>query len=138
MDDKITVEVELKSKLDKLTQLDTSQLKLSEKQKEALEINKQGAETALKNNDLKEFRFYFNQFADILKKAMIEIFDKFNSLGLKSKMLIQVHDELVFNVLEKERETVEKIVTDIMENTYKLSVPLKVEINEGKNWYDAK
>ncbi len=76
--------------------------------------------------------------ADILKKAMIEIFDKFNSLGLKSKMLIQVHDELVFNVLEKERETVEKIVTDIMENTYKLSVPLKVEINEGKNWYDAK
>ncbi len=53
-------------------------------------------------------------------------------------MLIQVHDELVFNVLEEERETVEKIVTDIMENTYKLSVPLKVEINEGKNWYDAK
>ena len=76
--------------------------------------------------------------ADILKKAMIEIFDKFNFLGLKSKMLIQVHDELVFNVLEEERETVEKIVTDIMENTYKLSVPLKVEINEGKNWYDAK
>lgn len=71
MDDKITVEVELKSKLDKLTQLDTSQLKLSQKQKEALEINKQGAETALKNNDLKEFRFYFNQFADILKKATV-------------------------------------------------------------------
>ena len=59
-------------------------------------------------------------------------------LKTKSKMLIQVHDELVFNVLEEERETVEKIVTDIMENTYKLSVPLKVEINEGKNWYDAK
>ena len=71
MDDKITVEVELKSKLDKLTQLDTSQLKLSEKQKEALEVNRQGAETALKNNDLKEFRFYFNQFADILKKATV-------------------------------------------------------------------
>ena len=71
MDDKITVEVELKSKLDKLTQLDTSQLKLSQKQKEALEVNKQGAETALKNNDLKEFRFYFNQFADILKKATV-------------------------------------------------------------------
>ena len=76
--------------------------------------------------------------ADILKKAMVEIYDEFNKRGLKSKMLIQVHDELVFNVLEKERETVEKIVTDIMENTYKLSVPLKVEINEGKNWYDAK
>ena len=71
MDDKITVEVELKSKLDKLAQLDTSQLKLSQKQKEALEVNRQGAETALKNNDLKEFRFYFNQFADILKKATV-------------------------------------------------------------------
>lgn len=76
--------------------------------------------------------------ADILKKAMIEIFNKFNELGLKSKMLIQVHDELVFNVLIDEKEIVEKIVADIMENTYKLSVPLKVEINEGNNWYDAK
>ena len=76
--------------------------------------------------------------ADILKKAMIEIYDKINGLGLKSKMLIQVHDELVFNVLESELDIVTNIVTDIMENTYKLNVPLKVEINTGKNWYDAK
>ena len=76
--------------------------------------------------------------ADILKKAMIEIFDKFNSLGLKSKMLIQVHDELVFNVLKDEEDIVTKIVTDIMENTYNIGVELKVEINTGTTWYDAK
>ena len=76
--------------------------------------------------------------ADILKKVMIEIYNEFDRLGLKSKMLIQVHDELVFNVLNSEKETVKEIVTNIMENTYKLSVPLKVEINEGNNWYEAK
>lgn len=76
--------------------------------------------------------------SDIIKKAMIEIFNEFNQLGLKSKMLIQVHDELLFNVLDEEEEKVKEIVTNIMENTYKLSVPLKVEINSGKNWYDAK
>ncbi len=76
--------------------------------------------------------------ADILKKAMIEIYDKFSELGLKSKMIIQVHDELVFNVINEELETVTKIVRDIMENTYQLNVPLKVEIEHGKNWYEAK
>ena len=53
-------------------------------------------------------------------------------------MLIQVHDELIFNVCKNEIEEVTEIVRDIMENTYKLSVPLKVEIETGKNWYDAK
>ena len=76
--------------------------------------------------------------ADILKKAMVEIYKEFNKRGLKSKMLIQVHDELVFNVLKDEEETVEEIVKDIMENTYKLSVPLVVDINKGTDWYDAK
>ncbi len=76
--------------------------------------------------------------SDILKKAMIEIYDKFKELGLKSKMLIQVHDELVFNVINDELETVKKIVRDIMENTYKLKVPLKVDIEVGNNWYEAK
>ena len=76
--------------------------------------------------------------ADILKKAMVEIYKEFNKLGLKSKILIQVHDELVFNVIKDEEETVEKIVKDIMENTYKLSVPLVVDINKGIDWYDAK
>lgn len=76
--------------------------------------------------------------ADILKKAMIEIFNEFKKRNLKSKMLIQVHDELVFNVLREEEEEVTDIVKDIMENTYKLTVPLKVEINKGNNWYEAK
>ena len=69
---------------------------------------------------------------------MVEIFNEFKRCRLKSKMLLQVHDELVFNVLEEEKEKVSKIVTDIMENTYKLEVPLKVELNEGKDWYEAK
>ena len=76
--------------------------------------------------------------ADILKKAMVEIFDEFNRRNLKSKMLIQVHDELVFNVLNSELEEVKEIVRDIMENTFKLEVPLKVDIEYGTNWYEAK
>ena len=76
--------------------------------------------------------------ADILKKAMVEIYDKFKELGLKSKMLIQVHDELVFNVLDDEFSKVIEIVKNIMENTYKIDVPLIVDINVGNNWYEAK
>ncbi len=76
--------------------------------------------------------------ADILKKAMVEIYDEFKKRGLKSKMLLQVHDELVFNVYNDELDIVKEIVRDIMENTYKLSVPLKVEIETGSNWYEAK
>lgn len=76
--------------------------------------------------------------SDILKKAMVEIYDKFKELGLKSKMIIQVHDELVFNVVNSELEQVSNIVKETMENTYKLAVPLKVEIEYGSNWYEAK
>ena len=76
--------------------------------------------------------------ADILKKAMVEIYDEFNKRGLKSKMLIQVHDELVFNVLNSELEEVKEIVRNIMENTFKLTVPLKVDIEVGNDWYEAK
>ena len=76
--------------------------------------------------------------ADILKKAMVEIEREFKKLNLKSKMLLQVHDELIFNVLNDEKETVTNVVTSIMENTYKISVPLVVDVNFGTNWYDAK
>lgn len=76
--------------------------------------------------------------ADILKKAMVEIYDEFNRRGLKSKMLIQVHDELVFNVLNDELEEVSEIVRNIMENTFKLNAPLKVDIEYGNDWYEAK
>lgn len=76
--------------------------------------------------------------ADILKKAMVEIYRELNKRGLKSKMLMQIHDELVFNVKNDELEEVKTLVKDIMENTYKLSVPLKVDIETGINLYDAK
>ncbi len=76
--------------------------------------------------------------ADILKKAMVEIFGEFKKRNLKSKMLIQVHDELVFNVLDSELDEVKEIVRDIMENTFKIDVPLKVDIEVGNNWYEAK
>ena len=76
--------------------------------------------------------------ADILKKAMIEIYDLFSEKKLKSKMIIQVHDELVFDVYKDEKEVVEQIVKEKMENVCKLNVPLKVDINIGTSWYEAK
>ena len=76
--------------------------------------------------------------ADILKKAMVEIHNELNKRKLKTKMLLQVHDELIFDVYKDELEEVKELVRDIMENTYKLSVPLKVDIEVGKDWYDAK
>ena len=76
--------------------------------------------------------------ADILKKAMVELYEELKKRKLKSKILLQVHDELILNVLEREEEEVKKLVRDIMENTYELKVPLKVEIEVGDNWYEAK
>jgi len=76
--------------------------------------------------------------ADILKKAMVEIDAEFDKRNLMSKMLLQVHDELIFNVVNEEKDIVTNIVTEIMENTYKINVPLKVDIEFGNNWYEAK
>ena len=76
--------------------------------------------------------------ADILKMAMINIDRRFREEGIRSKMLLQVHDELIFNVLCSEIEVVTGIIREEMENVYKLSVPLRVDINYGKNWYEAK
>ena len=76
--------------------------------------------------------------ADILEKAMIDIYNEFNRLNLKSKMILQVHDELIFNVKNDELEKVKEIVINFMENAYKLNVPLEVDVEIGKNWYDAK
>jgi DNA polymerase-1 len=76
--------------------------------------------------------------ADILKKAMVDLYNELNKRNLKSKMLIQVHDELVLNVHKDEEETVEKLVKETMENAYKLEVPLVVDVNKGTDWYDAK
>ena len=76
--------------------------------------------------------------SDILKKAMIDIDSEFKNKNIKSKMLLQIHDELVFEVKEEELELVKIIVKEKMENAFKLSVPLVVDINVGKDLYEAK
>ena len=76
--------------------------------------------------------------ADILKMAMIKIDQEFTNKNLKSKMLLQIHDELIFNVVNEEVDIVKNIVKDTMENIYKLSVPLEVDMSFGKNLYEAK
>lgn len=76
--------------------------------------------------------------ADIIKKAMVEIDNEFTEKNIQSKMILQVHDELIFDIVESERVEVEEIVKRIMTSTINLSVPLKVSADYGKNWYDTK
>ncbi len=76
--------------------------------------------------------------ADIIKIAMINVFNRMEKENLKSKMLIQVHDELIFDVVKDEFDVMMKIVKEEMEHAVELKVPLKVDINYGHNWYDAK
>lgn len=75
--------------------------------------------------------------ADIIKVAMNRIFKRFSDERIKSKMILQVHDELNFNVLKDELDQVKAIVIEEMENAYKLHVPLKADCGEGKNWLEA-
>ena len=76
--------------------------------------------------------------ADIIKKAMIDIYEEFKRLDIKSKLVIQVHDELIIDLIESEKELVTKIVTEKMTNAIKLSVPLKVSSDYGRDWYETK
>ncbi len=75
--------------------------------------------------------------ADMIKIAMVNIYNELMGKGLKSRMLIQVHDELVFEVLKSELEAVEKIVREKMIKAVKLDVPIEVEIGTGKSWFEA-
>ena len=75
--------------------------------------------------------------ADIIKIAMIRIFRRFKSEGLRSKMILQVHDELNFSVYESEKDRVQQIVIEEMENAYPLSVPLVADYGWGDNWLEA-
>lgn len=75
--------------------------------------------------------------ADIIKLAMINIFKLINHSGFKSKMILQVHDELIFDVYKPELESIKSIVKDCMENAVKLKVPLTVEMGTGNNWLEA-
>ncbi len=76
--------------------------------------------------------------ADIIKVAMIDLHRELPRRGLKSRMLLQVHDELVFEVPEDEMEEMKKLVCDVMENAVKLDVPVKVDTKTGKNWGEMK
>ena len=76
--------------------------------------------------------------SDILKKAMVEISDIFEKENIKSKMLLQVHDELIFNVYNDEIDKVKDIVYNTMTKVFELKVPLDVDIELGNNWYEAK
>lgn len=76
--------------------------------------------------------------ADILKMAMIEMNKRIKEEKMQATMLLQVHDELIFEVPEAEIEKLEKLVEEVMENTVQLSVPLKVDSSYGDSWYDAK
>ena len=75
--------------------------------------------------------------ADIIKIAMIKIHEKFQESNFKSKMLVQVHDELVFEVHKKELEQVKKLIKIEMEQAYSFCVPLKVDMDQGLNWFEA-
>lgn len=76
--------------------------------------------------------------ADIIKLAMVNIYREIKARNLKTKMILQVHDELVFEVPENEKEIVEKLVKNNMENICSLSVPLKVHLGWGQNWAEIK
>lgn len=76
--------------------------------------------------------------ADIMKLAMINIYNELNKQNLKSKIILQVHDELLIEAIPEEKEKVEQILKQKMENVITLKVPLKIDIEEGKNLYDAK
>ncbi len=76
--------------------------------------------------------------ADIMKIAMIKVYNELKNRGLKSKIVLQIHDELLVEALIEEKEEVKKVLKECMEGACSLSVPLTVETEEGKNWYQAK
>ena len=75
--------------------------------------------------------------ADMIKIAMINIFEEFKKKNIKTRMILQVHDELVFDAVKEELDIVREIVEDKMKNAIKLSVPIVVEMDTGKNWLEA-
>jgi DNA polymerase-1 len=76
--------------------------------------------------------------ADIIKLAMVRMAERLVEEKLQSRMLLQVHDELVFEVPEEELPVMRKLLPEVMESALELKVPLKADVNEGDNWYEAK
>ena len=76
--------------------------------------------------------------ADIIKIAMVKVYEKLKEEKLDARLILQVHDELIVEVCEKDKERAKVILQSEMENAVKLSVPLKADVNEGESWYVAK
>ena len=76
--------------------------------------------------------------ADIMKIAMNKVYDELKKAGIDAKIVLQVHDELIIEASEKDKEQAKQILQNSMENAVKLDIPLKVELEEAKTWYDAK
>ena len=76
--------------------------------------------------------------SDIIKVAMLNVYNKLRDKKLRAKLILQVHDELIVECPEEEREEVISLLIECMENAFDLRVPLTVGVAYGKNWYDAK
>ena len=76
--------------------------------------------------------------ADIIKIAMIRVHDRLREEGLKSRLILQVHDELLIEAYEEEAERVEQILQEEMQQAAELDVPLEIDMHRGRNWYEAK
>ena len=76
--------------------------------------------------------------ADIIKIAMVKVYNRLKAEGLKSKLILQVHDELIVEASADEAERAAKILHEEMVNAAKLDIPLKADVNSGENWYIAK
>lgn len=76
--------------------------------------------------------------ADIIKIAMVRVYNKLREEDLDARLILQVHDELIIEAAEKDKDRAEKILKDEMENAVKLAVPMTVDVNSGRSWYEAK
>ena len=76
--------------------------------------------------------------ADIIKVAMVKFYNRLNEENLKAKLILQVHDELIVDCPEDEREKVLEIMKDVMTHAVDLKVDMKIDVNSADNWYDAK
>ena len=75
--------------------------------------------------------------ADIIKVAMVRVFHELRRRGLRSKLILQVHDELIIETHEDEVAEVQELMKDIMESSTTLDIPLKVDLEVGANWYEV-
>ena len=75
--------------------------------------------------------------SDIIKIAMLKVYNALKEGNFKAKLILQVHDELIVDAPEEETEKVKQLLKENMENAVKLSVPLPVNVRAGKNWYEA-